>query len=213
MNRHREGIRFVVVCCFILILAMAIAGNTTPAYSQGPYGPGFGPGMGGPGMGGSGMGGPGMGGPGMGGQRACCSHPGAGGMNLQRGITQEPAYCRMLLDRTDLNLTPKQREDIRMLQTSYMKETFDLRSDLQINKIELRKLRFAEKPDFNAIKAKLEKIAKMQLDLQTRRAKLQLEADKILTKEQRDALYLLPCMGLDIDWDVADEGPDRGTGK
>lgn len=198
MNNHKERVRFVMVCWFILLFAVMITGNTTPVCSQGPQRPGFGPGMGGPGMGV---------------QRASCSLPGSGGMNLQRGITQEPPYCRMLLDRQDLNLTPKQRDDIRMLQTSFMKDTFDMRSDLQINKIELRKLRFAENPDFNAIKAKLEKIAKMQLDLQIRRAKLQLEADKILTKEQRDALYLLPCMGLDIEWDVAEETPERETGK
>jgi len=203
MNNHRELVRFVMVCSFILLLVMAITGSTTPVYSQGPQNPGFGPGMGGLGMGGLGMGA----------QRGYCNLPGSGGMNLQRGIMQEPRYCSMLLDRTDLNLTPKQREDIRRLQTGFMKETFDMRSDLQINKIELRKLRFTENPDFNAIKAKLEKIAKMQLDLQTRRVKLQLDADKILTKEQRDALYLSPCMGLDIEWDVEEEKPEREPSK
>ena len=87
-------------------------------------------------------------------------------MNQQRGIMHEPLYCRMLLDRPDLNLTPKQRDDIKKLQINHMKETFDLRTNLQIQKIELRRLRFSKKPDFGDIKAKLEKISKSQLELQ-----------------------------------------------
>ena len=88
-----------------------------------------------------------------------------------------------------------------------MKETFDLRTDLQIQKIELKKLRYSKNPDFGNIKAKLEKISKIQLELQIKRAKLQFEADKILTEAQKDSLYLSPGMAVDIEWEdnMADE--------
>ena len=124
-------------------------------------------------------------------------------MNMQRGMMQEPPYCRMLLDRPDLNLTTKQRDEIKKLQVDHMKETFDLRTDLQINKIELKKLRFAKNPDFSLIKEKLEKISKLQLELQVKRAKLQIDADKVLNQSQKDMLYLSPGMSVDIDWDVS----------
>jgi Spy/CpxP family protein refolding chaperone len=173
-------------------------------------GPGMGRGMG-PGMG-SGMG-PGMGrgmGSGMGLHRETCSQPCRGGMNRQRGIMNEPHYCRMLLDRPDINLTPKQRDEIKKLQIDHMKETFDLRTDLQIEKIELKKLRFSKKPNFEDIRAKLEKISKLQLEMQIKRAKLQFEADKILTETQKDLLYLSPGMSVDIEWGdytEEEEGP------
>ena len=118
----------------------------------------------------------------------------------------------MLLDRPDLNLTPQQKEAIKKLQINYVKETFDLRSDLQINKIELKKLRFSKNPDFKTIKEKLEKISKMQLELQKKRAKLQIEADKILTDEQKDLLYLSPGMSVDIEWED-DMDEDLGSGE
>jgi len=113
----------------------------------------------------------------------------------------EPYYCRMLMDRPDLNLTSEQRESLRQLQIKHVKETADIRADLQINKIELRKLRFSKSPDFNAIKKQLEKISKLQLELQLSRAKLQLDADKILTEEQKNSLYLSPDMAVDIEWE------------
>ncbi|MBN2373687.1 periplasmic heavy metal sensor [bacterium] len=128
---------------------------------------------------------------------------GSGGLHLQRGILQEPLYCKMLMDRTDLNLTSEQKEALRQLQLNYTKETGDLRADLQIAKIELRKLRFAQDPNFNNIKKKLENISKLQLELQLKRARLQIDADKLLTREQKDSLYLSPDMAVDIDWDVS----------
>ena len=177
--------------------------------AHGPGAPDMsGPPMSGPYMHGQQMPGPGMG---MGLQRGICNQPGAG-MNLQRGIAQDYPYCRMLLDRPDLNLTPQQKEAIKKLQINYVKETFDLRSDLQINKIELKKLRFSKNPDFKTIKEKLEKISKMQLELQKKRAKLQIEADKILTDEQKDLLYLSPGMSVDIEWED-DMDENMGSGE
>ncbi len=180
----RTGI--IVVYCIIAGILIVVMGNPSLVNSQGPRGlqrPGSGMGMG------------------MGLQRGFGFQAGRGGMNLQRGIMQEPPYCRMLMDRPDLNLTPKQRDDIKNLQIKYMKRSLDLKTDLQINKIELRKLRFSEKPDFGLIKAKLEKISKLQLDLQIKRSKLQIDADKILTKAQKDSLFLSPCTAIDIEWE------------
>ena len=205
MKNQLKKANMFVIFCFISIIFVALMAFPANIYSQGMRGmqqPGFGPG--GPGCG---SGGPGMG-MGMGLQRGCGSHQGFGGMNMQRGMMREPPYCRMLMDRPDLNLTPKQRDDIKKIQVNHMKETFDLRTDLQIKKIELKKLRFAKDPDFGLIKEKLEKISELQLDLQLKRAKLQLEADKILTRTQKDLLYLSPGMSVDIDWDLSMEGEE-----
>ena len=201
MDHKMKKANLCVLYAFISIIFIAMMATPTITYSQGmrgPQRPGFGPGESGCGSGG----GPGYG-MGMGLQRGCGSHQGLGGMNMQRGMMQEPPYCWMLLDRPDLNLTPKQRDEIKKLQVDHMKETFDLRTDLQINKIELKKLRFAKDPDFSLIKAKLEKISKLQLDLQVKRARLQIEADKLLNQSQKDMLYLSPGMSVDIDWDVS----------
>ncbi len=123
------------------------------------------------------------------------------GADLQRGILQEPSYCRMLMNRPDLNLTSEQKEALRKLQIKHIKETSDLRADLQVNKIELKKLRFSKNPDINSLKSKLEKISKLQLELQISRLKLQMDADKILTEEQKNSLYLSPDMAVDLDWE------------
>ncbi|MGA1842851.1 MAG: Spy/CpxP family protein refolding chaperone [bacterium] len=214
MNKHLKRFNILIINCFVVGIFIIFICSPSLVFSQGPYGPGMGSGMG-PGMG-SGMG-PGMGrgmgsglGPGMGLHRENCSRTCRGEMNLQRGIMNEPPYCRMLLDRPDINLTPKQRDQIKKLQIDHMKDTFDLRTDLQIQKIELKKLRFSKNPSFEDIKAKLGKISKLQLELQIKRAKLQLEADKILTESQKDLLYLSPGMSVDIEWgDSAgeEEGP------
>jgi hypothetical protein len=206
MKNRLRRINIFIIHFFVIGIFITLICNPSFVFSQGPHHPGFGPGMG------SGMG-PGMGrgmGPGMGLQRESCSQHFRGGMNLQRGIMNEPPYCRMLLDRPDINLTPKQRDDIKKLQIDYMKETFDLRTDLQIQKIELKKLRFSKNPNFEDIKAKLEKISKLQLELQIKRSKLQFEADKILTEAQRDLLYVSPGMSVDIEWldKEEEEGPE-----
>jgi hypothetical protein len=217
MDNRLRRLNIFIINFFVFGIFMTLICTPSLVFSQGPYGPpGMGTGMG-PGMG-SGMG-PGMGrglGPGMGHgmglHRENCSQTCLVGMNQQRGIMNEPPYCRMLLDRPDINLTPKQRDEIKKLQIDYMKETFDLRTDLQIQKIELKKLRFSKKPSFEGIKAKLENISKLQLELQIERAKLQLEADKILTETQKDLLYLSPGMSVDIEWgDSAgeEEGPEH----
>lgn len=201
MDKQIRKVNLCVLFGFISITLIAMMAAPITVYSQGMPGsqrPGFGPGEPGCGSGG----GPGYG-MGMGLQRGCGSRQGFGGTNMQRGMMQEPPYCRMLLDRPDLNLTTKQRDKIKELQVDHMKETFDLRSDLQIKKIELKKLRFAKNPDFSLIKEKLEKISKLQLELQIKRAKLQIEADKTLNQSQKDMLYLSPGMSVDIDWDVS----------
>lgn len=201
---------FVFTLCLLFVFFM----SHQALYAYGPgetCGMGMGSGMGmGMGMG-SGMGsGMGMGfGAGRGLRRDCGLAPGAGGprgfggfgpgFGSKTGMMSRPSYCQMLLDRQDLNLSPEQREALKKLQISHMKGTFDLRSDLQINKIELRKLRFSKNPDFNLIKGKLEKISKLQLELQISRAKLQIDADKILTDEQKDSLYLIPGMAVDVE--------------
>lgn len=205
---------FLTFCALIaMMLCPALAKACGPGNPQGT-GPGMGRGLNrgygfslGPGRtcGMGGMGGPPGpgGGPsgGFGGGLGGGPGGGPGGLNLQRGIMREPSYCRMLIDRPDLNLTSEQRDALRKLQIKHTKETFDIRADLQINKIELRKLRFSQNPDFNLIKAKLEKISKLQLALQVSRVKLQIDADKILTDEQKDALYLSPDIAVDLDWE------------
>lgn len=122
-------------------------------------------------------------------------------LDSQQGILSEPSYCRMLMNRPDLNLSSEQKEALRNLQIKHTKETSDLRSDLQIKKIELRKLRFDKNPDFNKLKGILENISKLQLDLQISRLKLQLAADKVLTEEQKNSLYLSPDMAVDVEWE------------
>ena len=187
-----------IVLCLTLGILVAITGVPSAINAWGPgerCGPGFGQDIGpNPGFRPGPIQGRGL-------HRGYGFAGGPGGLNLQRGILQEPPYCKMLMDRPDLNLSSEQREALRKLQLNHTKETLDLRADLQIGKIELRKSRFSQNPDFNQIKKKLENISKLQLDLQLKRAKLQIEADKLLTKEQKDSLYLSPDMAVDLDWE------------
>lgn len=209
MIRNKKGC-FAILCLFSFVALLVIfSGSASIAYAQNfqcAAGAGMGRGLHrgyGPAGGGFGSG-PG-GGQGVGMGRGRFAGAGRGGrgcpLDSQEGLSSEPAYCRMLMNRPDLNLSSEQKEALRNLQIKHTKETSDIRADLQIKKIELRKARFGKNPDFDKLKGIMEKISKLQLELQLSRLKLQIDADKVLTAEQKDSLYLAPDMAVDIEWE------------
>ena len=87
-----------------------------------------------------------------------------------------------LFDR--LNLTAEQKEKIRVLKESYLKDKEPIRNQLYSRRMELRLLWLQTKPDPDKIKAKQKEIHDLKWEQQIKRTDYHLAFRDILTPEQ-----------------------------
>jgi Spy/CpxP family protein refolding chaperone len=83
------------------------------------------------------------------------------------------------------NLTDQQKTDIEKLRTEHKKQVLPITNDLGLKRAELQNLRTAEKPDQNAIDAKVAEIGALQTKLMTSREKQTQDIRALLTDEQK----------------------------
>lgn len=91
----------------------------------------------------------------------------------------------------ELGLTEEQLTTIKEKQFQTKKEAIELRSKIQIARLELRNFLQSENPDENTIKQKVDKIGELRSNLMFTKAQSRLELKKTLTPEQLEKLKKL----------------------
>jgi len=90
------------------------------------------------------------------------------------------------LDRRDmLGLTDKQVETLRELRLEAANETKNIRSDLDIARIELQDLLDREPINVNAVSRKLEEVHDLEAELESEQVRAMVEARGVLTPKQK----------------------------
>ena len=83
------------------------------------------------------------------------------------------------------DLSDKQKEDINALRTSNIKESQQIKNQMDIKRAELRALQQVDSPDMDAINKKIEERAALRTDLEKRTAMHRQSVRNVLTDEQR----------------------------
>ena len=96
------------------------------------------------------------------------------------GFNQGDNYRQM----RNLELSSEQMAQIREMILTFQKETLELRQQIQTKQLELRELRLSSDTDLNQVKAKLEEVSKLQLEIRMKSFERQQEVKEILTPEQ-----------------------------
>jgi Spy/CpxP family protein refolding chaperone len=174
----------------LLVLGLLAAGiSARTARAQEPEGPpadlgwtadlGDDPGDAGPMMAPDDMGGGGMG-------------PGAMGHGMGRGMGHGARFMRgggfgpMLAK--ELDLTPQQIEKMKASRDAQQRKAIQARADIQLARLDLRKLMQADKPDSRAIEAQIDKIAGLRAGMEKSRVSAMLDFRASLTPEQQKKL-------------------------
>ncbi|MDD3819696.1 MAG: hypothetical protein QM220_09130 [Atribacterota bacterium] len=84
----------------------------------------------------------------------------------------------------NLELSSEQMAQIREMMFDFQKETFELRQQIQAKQFELREFRLSRDPDMDQMKAKLEEISKLQIEIRMKSFERQQKVKDILTPEQ-----------------------------
>jgi len=87
-----------------------------------------------------------------------------------------------------LDLTDAQREKLADLHERQQRKAVQARADMQLARMDLRKLMRAESPSSTAINAQIDKLSRMRADMQKSHVATFLEARDLLTPEQRKQL-------------------------
>ncbi|MFQ6091567.1 MAG: Spy/CpxP family protein refolding chaperone [bacterium] len=117
-------------------------------------------------------------------QRACGFGPG-------RGLGDGPGDGPGILAKAEaLDLKPDQVERIQAMRLDLAKTTLQIRSELELKRLELRELMLADKPDRRGIEAKIDEIEPLRTELQKKRIEHRLALREVLTPEQRAKLKL-----------------------
>lgn len=95
-------------------------------------------------------------------------------------ISQDGNYRQM----RNLELSSEQMAQIREMMLIFQKETLELRQQIQAKQLELRKLRLSSELDLNHVKAKLEEISKLQIEIRMKPFERHVKIKEILTPEQ-----------------------------
>jgi len=87
-----------------------------------------------------------------------------------------------------LELTPSQRDRMEEIRDRERRHAIQARADLQIARLDLRRLMRAEHPDAHAIDAQIDKLAHLRAEMAKSRVASLLEARAVLTPEQQQKL-------------------------
>lgn len=99
------------------------------------------------------------------------------GMGMGRGMGMAGAFAR-------LDLTEAQRAKLADLHERQQRKAIQARADMQIARLDLRKLMHADSPSATAINAQIDRLARMRADMQKSHVATFLEARSLLTPEQ-----------------------------
>jgi Spy/CpxP family protein refolding chaperone len=117
-------------------------------------------------------------------RRRMVGGPGMGGMMHRGG----PIGMGLQMRFAALDLTDAQRQKMADLHERQARRAIQVRADLQLAAMDLRKLVHADNPSGTAINAQIDKIARMRADLAKSRMATFLEARAMLTPEQQKKL-------------------------
>lgn len=107
------------------------------------------------------------------------------GLGMGRGLGRHGGMGRGF---AALDLTDAQRERLAAIHERQARRGIQARADLQLARLDLRKLMRAEAPNTAAINAQIDRLARMRADLQKSHVATRLEARAVLTPEQRKQL-------------------------
>ena len=125
-----------------------------------------------------------MGGGGMG--------PGAMGHGMGHGMGRDGRFMHrggfgpMLVK--ELDLTPQQIEKMKASREAQQRKAIQARADIQLARLDLRKLMQADKPDGRAIEAQIDRIAGLRAGMEKSRVSAMLDFRASLTPEQQKKL-------------------------
>lgn len=105
------------------------------------------------------------------------------GMGMRRGKGGPGAHAAMMFGMLDLS--DAQKAKMREIHEKQERAQIQSRADLQIARLDMRKLMQAENPDATAINAQVDRMAKLRSDMAKARIATMLEARMQLTAEQR----------------------------
>lgn len=140
--------------------------------------------------------------------------PGGGGMGMRRGgMRGGPMFHRrggmdMRMRLARLDLTEAQRTKLRDLNDAHARKGIQRRADMQLARMDLRKLMRADKPDAGAVNAQIDKLSRMQAEGLKAAFELRMQARAVLTPEQLQKLRA-PMNRHDDGMDSPDGQPKR----
>ncbi|MEA3286857.1 MAG: periplasmic heavy metal sensor, partial [Candidatus Marinimicrobia bacterium] len=86
--------------------------------------------------------------------------------------------------RTELNLTAEQEQQMQELRFKKEAQAIDLRAELQLERLKLRKLRQTDDPNKKKLYAQVDKIGAIEVKLDKARIDHMLKVKKVLTADQ-----------------------------
>jgi Spy/CpxP family protein refolding chaperone len=116
--------------------------------------------------------------------------PGGMGMGMRHGgMGGRPMFNRraamgMRARLAQLDLTEAQSSKLRDLHEAHARKAVQRRADMQLARMDLRKLMRADKPDMGAVNAQIDKIARMQAEGLKSAFEVRMQARAVLTPEQ-----------------------------
>ena len=84
----------------------------------------------------------------------------------------------------DMDLTKEQISEIREIMIDFQKESLELRNQIQMKQLEIKELMLEPTLDMERVRAKLEEISKLQVELRMKAIERQTKVKKLLTDEQ-----------------------------
>ena len=129
---------------------------------------------------------------------------GPGAMGMGHGMGRGGRFMRhggfgpMLM--RELDLTAEQRDKMKASRERQERKAIQARADIQLARLDMRKLMDAEKPDTKAIEAQIDKIAGLRAGLEKSNVTTMLEFRASLTPDQQKKLR-----------ELRERGPQRGT--
>jgi Spy/CpxP family protein refolding chaperone len=105
---------------------------------------------------------------------------------------KKPGFHKELCFKNHLGLSDKQLAKMKELKNSFRNDTRDLRYDLAIKRIEMRKLFTDPKTDDATLLAKQKEINDLRQQLSDKKAQMKIEWRKVLTPEQIAKLDTMP---------------------
>jgi Spy/CpxP family protein refolding chaperone len=120
---------------------------------------------------------------------------GPGGMGMRRGgMGGRPMFNRggpmmMRLKLAQLDLSDAQRSKLRDLHEAHARRAVQRRADMQLARMDLRKLMRADKPDAGAVNAQIDKLARLHADGLKAAFEVRMQARAVLTPEQIKQLH------------------------
>ena len=108
---------------------------------------------------------------------------------MKKRLENSPAAkMRELVE--SLNLSEEQKTEIQKIDLNFQKEMMGLKNEVEINQLEIKILFLEKDPELVKIRAKLQEIADLQIELKMKRIEEYLAVKSILTSEQQEKLPL-----------------------